>query len=313
LTVSILAGAQSAPTGVTPALSISHWQVSVSDLKRSQEFYSKLLGATIIDTSPNTWTLRIPDAPQWLSLTRAQGTDPATGLSVKPGMFELGIGIDLTPANAEQVRKALRQAFPTATIVSPGKRGDPSYDRVIYVDHPDDIRFRLVSSKDDGHLPKHDRTPAVPRTPMKGVVRMRNLNHINVTARDVNASVEFYSALIGAPVRERAANGRGATLAVAGGPFWLRFGMARDPAKVVGFRQPNPEGIIDHPGLGIDITPETAPAVRAALTEAFPGFKIYSPGKPEQSIYNRSVYIVDPDGLLYQLISSDDDGHTPGA
>ena len=106
LTVAISVGAQSSPKGIAPALTISHWQVTVSDLKKSQEFYARLLGATVIDTSPTTWTLKIPTASQWLSLTKAQGTDPATGLSSKPGMFELGVGIDLTPKNAEQVRLA---------------------------------------------------------------------------------------------------------------------------------------------------------------------------------------------------------------
>jgi catechol 2,3-dioxygenase-like lactoylglutathione lyase family enzyme len=315
LSLSIAGGAQTggvqpAPTGVAPALSINHWQVHVSDLKQSQEFYSKLLGARVIDTSGNTWTSKIPDANVWLSLTKAQGTDPTTGLSSKPGMFELGIGIELTPKNAGHVRSALKQALPMATIVSPGTPGAPGYDRVIYVDHPDGIRLRLVSSKDDGHLLKADRVPAVPRTPRTGVVTMRNFNHINVTHRDGDASVAFYSTVLGATVRERAANGRGATMTVAGGPFWLRFGIGRDPAKVVSLRQPI-EGNIDHPGLGIEITPDTADALRAKITAAFPNNKVYSPGTPAQDIYTRSIYIVDPDGLLYQMIGFQDAGELP--
>lgn len=314
LGVSIAAVAQSPPApsavkGVAPALSVNHFQVTVSDLKRSQEFYSKLLGATVIDTSPNTWTSSLPGTNgMWLSLTKAEGTDPLTGLTSKPGTFDFGIGIDLTPKNAESLRRALKQALQTATIVSPGKPGDAVYDRVIYVDNPADaVRVRLVSSKDDGRLPNADKTPAVPHTPMKGVVQMRNMNHLNVRAHDVNRSVELYSTLLAAPVRERAANGRGATLSVAGGPFWLRMTTAKDPSVP----------LMDHTGIGIELTPDKAESIRNALKEAFPTLKVYSPGAPpapgapppaKPPIYTRSVYIIDPDGLVHQLISHTDIG-----
>jgi hypothetical protein len=112
---------------------------------------------------------------------------------------------------------------------------------------------------------------------------------------------------MGAPVRERSASGTGATLTVANSPHWFRMTTAKDPS------QP----LMDHTGIGIELTPDKAESIRNALREAFPTLKVYSPGAPpapgapppaKPPIFTRSVYIIDPDGLVHQLISHTDIG-----
>ena len=57
--------AQSAPAGITPVQSINHLKIRVSELKRSYEFYTKLLGGGIIDTSESGWTVMRGDTMTW--------------------------------------------------------------------------------------------------------------------------------------------------------------------------------------------------------------------------------------------------------
>ena len=88
---------------------------------------------------------------------------------------------------------------------------------------------------------------------------------------------------------------------------WLSL-MAANP------RAPVPAGKLDHLGIGIDLPldAEAVEALRAKLRAAFPDGNVRSPGTPARSTYNRSIYVVDPDGLSLQLISSTDDGELPG-
>lgn len=288
--------AQSTPAGVAPIQSINHLQIRVTDLKRSQEFYTKLLGAAVIDTSPNGWTLMLGDTGTWLSLGKVQ-----PGSNARPATLDhAGIGIDL-PDKPDQLRQALKEAFPSSNVRSPGKSGDLTYDRSIYVDDPDALSLQLISKKDDGHLPRADATPAVPRTRTPGVVRVRSINHMMITVTDVATSQAFYAKLLGATVRDRSANGKAMTLTLPRANAWLSLTTVDGKEKA---------GKLDHLGIGIDWVPD-AETIRTALKNAFPDAKVTSPGAPTSSTYNRSIYIDDPDGLHLQLISSTDDGNLP--
>jgi catechol 2,3-dioxygenase-like lactoylglutathione lyase family enzyme len=299
----MLGRAQSKPAGAVPIKSINHLQIRITDLKRTQEFYAKLLGAKIIDTSASTWTMSLPGTGSWLSFAKAQGNHPMTGQPVKPATLDhLGLGVDLRPANAANVRTTIKQAFPDAKVQSPGKPGDSTYDRSIYIDDPDGVRLQLIATDDDGHLPMPDPTPAVPRTAPEGVVRARSINHLMITVKDLNQSREFYIKLLGATVRDTSSNGITLTFRKSL-PAWLSLSQVSDPSKA---------GVMDHLGIGIDWTPN-AEAIRTKLKQAFPSAKVMSPGKPGDSTYDRSIYIDDPDGLRIQLISKDDDGNLPNS
>jgi catechol 2,3-dioxygenase-like lactoylglutathione lyase family enzyme len=282
---------------VAPIQSINHLQIRVTDLRRSQEFYTKLLGATVIDTSPNGWTLMLTDTGTWLSLGKVQ-----PGSNAKPATLDhLGIGIDL-PNKPDGLRHALNEAFPSGKVRSPGKPGDLTYDRSIYVEDPDGVSLQLISKTDDGHLPRPDATPAVPRTRTPGVVRVRSINHMMITVTDVTKSQSFYAKLFGATIRDKSANGKAVTLTLPRANSWLSLTTVDDKDKA---------GKLDHLGIGIDWVPN-AEAIRSALKKAFPNANVTSPGTPTSPTYNRSIYIDDPDGLRLQLISSTDDGNLPG-
>src|SRR5262245_267691 len=64
---SAMGNAQSSQAPLVPVRTINHLQIRVTDLRRSQEFYTRLLGATVIDTTADTWTLMLPEGGVWLS------------------------------------------------------------------------------------------------------------------------------------------------------------------------------------------------------------------------------------------------------
>jgi catechol 2,3-dioxygenase-like lactoylglutathione lyase family enzyme len=226
-----------------------------------------------------------------------------TGQPVKAATLDhLGVGVDLRPGNAANVRAAMKRAFPNAKVESPGKPGDSTYDRSVYIDDPNGVRLQLIATDDDGHLPRPDPTPAVSRAPIQGVVHARSINHLMITVKDLAESRDFYIRLLGATVRDTSANGITLTFRK-NLPAWLSLSKASDPSKV---------GAMDHLGIGIDWVPN-AEAIRASLKRAFPDAKVMSPGKPGDSTFDRSIYIDDPDGLRIQLISRDDDGNLPNS
>ena len=300
LAVRPLAGqGKPASAGVAPVRMINHLQIRVTDPRKSFEFYMKLFGGHLIDTSPNGWTMMVADTKQWLSFGKVQ-----PGSNAKAGTLDhAAIGIDLSN-DAESLRQALTAAFPAGNVHSPGKPGDLTYDRSIYVTDPDGFSLQLISRKDDGHLPRADKTPAASRTPAKGFVRFRGLNHLSVAVTNREASRDFYAKLLGATVRDQ--NRGQINLTLPGAGSWISLLQA-------GPRSPVPMGQLHHLGVGIDYPSDIAgiDALRERLKAAFPEGKVYSPGEPSPSMeanHNRSIYVIDPDGVSLQLVTSKDDG-----
>lgn len=291
--------ARQAPAAVAPVRTINHLQFRVTDPRKSFEFYMKLFGGHLIDTSPNGWTMMLADTKQWLSFGRI----PA-GSTAKAGTLDhAGIGIDL-PEDPTKLRDALKAAFPAGKVQSPGKPGDLTYNRSIYVSDPDGFSLQLISTKDDGHLPRADRTPAAPRTPAKGFVRFRGLNHLSLTVTSRETSRDFYARLMGTTVRDQNRGQINVTMPGAGA--WISLLLVNPQSPVV-------PGQLHHLGVGIDY-PADIPginALRERLKAAFPDSRVYSPGEPSPSMeanHNRSIYVIDPDGVSLQLVTSTDDG-----
>ncbi len=299
--------AQSSSAAVAPVRTINHLQFRVKDPLKSYEFYMKLLGGHAIDTggNGNSLTMMLGDSRQWVSFGKIR-----EGSDAKPGTLDhAGIGIDL-PKNPERLRQALKEAFPSANVRSPGKPGDKTYDRSVYLTDPEGFSIQLISTNDDGHLPTADKNPSVPRTHKQGFVRFRSLNHLSITTTDRERSRDFYTKLFGASVRDQ--NRGQINVTLPGANAWLSL-LQSNPRSAVG------PGSLHHLGVGIDY-PSDIPgidALRARLKAAFPDNNVRSPGQPSPDMknnYNRSIYVMDPDGVDLQLVTSADDGWlNPGA
>lgn len=298
-------GRAQAPAAVAPVRTINHLQFRVTDPRKSFEFYMKLFGGRLIDTSPNGWTMMVGETKQWLSF----GKIPA-GSTAKPGTLDhAGIGIDW-PKDPAALREALKAAFPAGKVQSPGQPTDSTYNRSIYVSDPDGFSIQLISKDDAGRLPRADATPAASRTPAKGFLEFRGLNHLSLTVTNRENSRDFYAKLLGTTVRDQNRGQINVTLpgagAVPGAGAWLSLLLANPQFPV-------PPGNLHHLGIGIDY-PSDIPgidALRKRIAAAFPEHKVYSPGEPSPSMeanYNRSIYIIDPDGVSLQLVTHKDDG-----
>jgi catechol 2,3-dioxygenase-like lactoylglutathione lyase family enzyme len=301
VTLPIVGDAQSKAPAVAPVRTINHLQIRVKDPLKSYQFYMKLLGGHAIDTggNGNSLTMMLGDSNQWVSFGKIR-----EGSDAKPGTLDhTGIGIDL-PKNPDRLRQALKEAFPSANVRSPGKPGDKTYDRSIYLADPSGFSIQLISMKDDGHLPTADKVPAVPRTQGTGFVRFRSLNHLSITTTDREVSRDFYMKLFGATVRDQNRGQINVTLPGANAWISLLQSNPRSPVKA---------GNLHHLGVGIDY-PSDIPgidALRAKLKAAFPDGNVRSPGEASPDMknnHNRSVYVTDPDGVDLQLVTSTDDG-----
>ena len=301
VTFPMVGGAQSSSGAAATVRTINHLQIRVTDPLKSYEFYMKLLGGHAIDTGGNgsALTMMLGNSEQWVSFGKIR-----EGSNAQPATLDhAGIGIDL-PKNPERLRQALKDAFPSANVRSPGKPGDKTYDRSIYLSDPEGFSIQLISMKDGGHLPTADKKPAVPRTQAQGFVRFRSINHLSITTTDRERSRDFYMRLLGATVRDE--NKGQINMTLPGAKAWLSLlqSNARSPVK---------PGNLHHLGVGIDY-PSDIPgidALRAKLTAAFPDSNVRSPGQPSPDLknnYNRSIYVTDPDGVDLQLVTSTDDG-----
>ena len=146
----------------------------------------------------------------------------------------------------------------------------------------------LLSSYEHGLLSRRELLQAlavvaapVGRQSADGVLRGRNLNHVNLQVSDVDRSVDFYRRLFSlAPKR-----------AIANRPFVVDL----DDGSFISLQGSDRPGMIDHFDVGVDeFSPEP---VAAALQRA---------GLDEGLITGQDFVIVDdPDGIRVQISTVD--------
>ena len=120
-------------------------------------------------------------------------------------------------------------------------------------------------------------------------VNARCIDHVNLSVRDLDKSVDFYSRLLGIDVKER------------GGPSprWCILG-GRDRFYVCFFEVPGatykPNDIhINHVGLVVDDIDETVRRIHAL------GFRLQFNDAPVEWPRSKSAYVTDPDGILIEF------------
>ncbi len=189
--------------------------------------------------------------------------------------------------------------------------------RSIYFTDPDGLIIQLIRPDDDGYLFPGSRDPKAPKwTPPAAspLTRVRSINHMHFDVSDLQRSADFYAALFGAKVHEKAATFWTLTLPTntPGRAHWLSLSKAPQPKPSADGSGVKP-GVYSHMGIGIDIPdPQATQRLAAAINKRFP----FADAKPTGPWNNkgehpgaRSLYMHDPDGLLIQLIRPEDDGY----
>ena len=301
---------------------INHFALSVSDVKKSVDFYQGLFGMPIQQRQGSTVILRIGSGPQFMALTPATSTPSIVS--------NVGMGID--NFNADQVISILAQHGVTkAEAADPGLSGGPMKVRVskrgdaneLFLGDPDGMIVQLQDTKFCGGTGPLGTTCMAPEpSPQKGLMALKELSHFTVFGvANADRTQAFYQETFGMPIRARQGpigSGTGAPgLGIGPGVSFIMFaggGAPRGgaPGGAAAPAAPRPS-TINHACMNMEnfdkdevtkklvsygltssgTTTSTGP-LKTYVSMRMPNRGGAEGGTPE-------LYFTDPDGLLLQL------------
>lgn len=283
---------------------INHVTLSVSDVKRSVDFYQGLFGMPVTRRQglqalqATTTNLRIGAGPQFLGVSAA-GSNP-------PSINHLCLGVD--NFNIDRIATILAQRGIAKSDAAGHGGGDRSGTAELYFSDPDGIVVQLQDSRYCGGGGAFGNVcPSPAPAPKKGLLAVRDWSHCTISVADAARSNTFYQELFG--LRIQAHQGPAApVLGVGGGQFLMFAGgggrgtAAPRPASInhlcMSIHDFNPDAVIKalerygiKPRASAQGTPGPLVHYISMRMENRGGAK---EGTPE-------LYFTDPDGLLIQL------------
>jgi len=302
-----------------PVTGLSHMTLSVTDLKRSIEFYQGLFGMPIQARQGASPSLRIGPGPQFVFLGQV-------GPNGKPGInhwcvFTDNFDLDRSLAILEE------HGVPKAEGGRGGMSGGPMKARVrmrgpenggakdgtaeLYVGDPDGLVVQIQDSKYCGGAGKLGEICLAPPepAPTKGLLAMEDLSHFTIFVTDAKRSMDFYQSVFAMPIQAHqgptpllAAGSKGSFLTIAGGGGG-RAGAPAPAASInhASFRMRNfdPDKVTKTLlSYGLKQREEGArgPAgpLETYISMRMPNRGGAPDGTPE-------LYFTDPDGILLQI------------
>jgi catechol 2,3-dioxygenase-like lactoylglutathione lyase family enzyme len=301
------------------ARALNHMTLSVSDVKRSLDFYQGLFGMPIQARQGNTLVLRLGDGPQFMALSAAGSNPPSIGhfcisvenFSVDGVLSTLAAhGISRVEAGATggglsggPMKVRVRTRGPDAGGAA---EGTPE----IYFGDPDGIVVQLQDpSYCGGAGPLGNVCGAPEPSPKKGLLAVRDLSHFTISVADADRSNAFYQSLFGFDIQ--AHQGAAPLLGVGSGVGFVMFTGGAGAARGGGAPRP---ASINHACMNMnDFDPDKvmkalesygiqdraqgrgpAGPMRKYISMRMPNRGGAEGGTPE-------LYFTDPDGLLIQL------------
>jgi len=296
-----------------PVTGLSHMTLSVSDPKRSLQFYQGLFGMPIQAHQGPTTILRIGPGPQFVALG-AVGPNGKPGINhwcvftpnfnVEGALATLaGHGITKSETNgAMKVRVRMR-----GPENGGAKEGTPE----MYVGDPDGLVIQIQDTRycgGAGVLGSICLARPEP-APSKGLLAMEDLSHVTLSVTDAQRSLDFYQSVFAMRIEAHqgpspllAVGPKGSFLAIAGGGGG-RAGVAPPAASInhISFRMRNfnPERVTQalvSYGLKPREPDARGPAgpLSTYITLRMPNRGGAPDGTPE-------LYFTDPDGILLQI------------
>ena len=314
--------AQSSSKPPIPVRALNHMTLSVSDPKRSLDFYQGLFGMPIQARQGQTTLLRIGAGPQFLALsgTGPGGTSSINHFCMSVENFDAGRAMAILSSRGV-TRAEGAGGGPSGGAMKarvrmrgPESGGAPGGTPELYFGDPDGIVVQLQDVRYCGGAGALGDVCGAPEpSPKKGLLAVRDLSHFTIFASDSQRSNVFYQELFGldiqahqGPTAPLLGVGPGVQfLMFAGGPGAARGGASTAPPRpasinhlcmsMEGF---NPEQILKTlEGYGIKPrgnTPGPAAPMTSYVTLRMENRGGAKEGTPE-------LYFTDPDGLLIQL------------
>ena len=196
--------------------SLSHMTLTVSDRKRSLEFYQGLFGLPVQHRQGVSVGLRIGPGLQYISLSQG-------GPNAKPAIAHFCMTVE--GFSVERITSALvdhgvmkGNPGPMKTWVrmrGPNAGGAEDGTPELYVGDPDGIAVQLqdVTYCGGAGALGNGCKPVEP-APTKGLLALRDLSHFTLSASDRQHSTAFYQGLFGMPIQAQ----QGTTTLLAVGP-----------------------------------------------------------------------------------------------
>jgi catechol 2,3-dioxygenase-like lactoylglutathione lyase family enzyme len=306
-----------------PVKGINSFELSVSDMKRSIDFYQGLFGMPIQARWGDRVLMRIGNGPQFMLLSPA-GTEAP---KIVPRL-----GMTVENFNAERIGGMLeKHGFMKAAASDPGLTGGALKYKItnrgntpeLLLGDPDNFILQVQDTTYGGGTGPMGNVVNVEAPPKKGLIALKDMSHFTIGASNATTTQDFYRDVFGAPVRSRQAQ----TPAMGIGPLpsvmFLMFlggggggrggrGAAAAPAAAA----PPPAATranVNHVSMSMENFN------RETVTKAMVEFGLTSSGEATSSgplktyvslrMPNRGgaeggtpeLYFTDPDGLLLQL------------
>ncbi len=239
---------------------LSQITLTVSDVKRSLEFYQGLFGMPVQTRQGSTVLLRIGNGPRFLALRQAAAGE-------RPSISALGLGVqDFSVDRAMQTLAAHGITAAPSTAEKPGPRqalvrtrrqnegGSPDGTRDLFVADPSGVVFQLHDvSYCGGSGALGNVCPVAQPSPKPGLIALKDTSHFTIAASDPG-TVPMYLDLFGfAPMVYQAAT---PAWQVGNGVHFLMFIGGGGPTRAGGAGTP--------PAAGREGAGAAAPAGRGA-------------------------------------------------
>jgi catechol 2,3-dioxygenase-like lactoylglutathione lyase family enzyme len=304
-----------------PVKAINYFELSVSDMKRSIDFYQGLFGMPIQARWGDSVLMRIGNGPQFMLLSPAGTAMPR----IVPRL-----GLTVENFNADRIGGMLeKHGIMKAAASDPGLTGGALKYKVtnrgatpeLLLGDPDNFILQVQDTAYAGGTGPLGSVVSVEASPKKGLVALKDMSHFTIGASNATTTQDFYQNVFGAPVRSRQA----ATPAMGIGPLpsvmFLMFlggggGRGRGGAAAAGAAAPAPGATranVNHVSMNMENFN------RETVTKSMVEFGLTSSGEATSSgplktyvslrMPNRGgaeggtpeLYFTDPDGLLLQL------------
>jgi catechol 2,3-dioxygenase-like lactoylglutathione lyase family enzyme len=314
--------AQTSPAPLIPVRALNHMTLSVSDPKRSLDFYQGLFGMPIQARQGQTTLLRIGAGPQFLALTGAgaNGTPSINHFCLTTDNFDADralaalakVGVTRAEATGGGLSGGPMKA--RVRMRGPESGGAPGGTPELYFGDPDGIVVQLQDTTYCGGSGVLGNTCGAPEPSReRGLLAVRDLSHFTITATDAARSNKFYQDLFGLEVQAR--QGPAAPLlGVGSGVQFLMFTGGAGAGRAGAPPAPPRPASINHVCMSMDnfkpdeilktlesygIKPRGAAQGPAGPMVSYVSLRMENRGGAKEG--TPELYFTDPDGLLIQL------------
>ena len=188
-----------------PVTGLSHMTLSVSDPKRSLDFYQGLFGMPIQARQGETTVLRIGPGPQFVALSRV-------GQNGKPGInhwcvfadnFDVDRVVGILAEHGVATSDTNGPMKAHVRMRGPEDGGAKEGTPELYVGDPDGLIVQIQDSRYCGGAgPLGNVCLAKPESsPAKGLLAIEDLSHFTIFVPDAQRSMDFYQSVFAMPIQ----------------------------------------------------------------------------------------------------------------